>query len=163
MPRSDLTPTLRRNLLAIADDRWAREPGNRIAAAERLKKLGLVEWIFTPYTLGSYGGTSRPALTAKGARAVEAIRGTSHATKKRTPRPIKWSGLPSPPDWDLSTKRPSGTWDIMLNYRDGWVIKPPLYWKTLREEDKIVVGRVDREVARLQAEAMIRADEKWPL
>lgn len=77
------------------------------------------------------------------------------------PRPIKWSGLKSPPDYDILTKRPSGTWDIMHNERDGWVIKPPLYWKTLREEDKIIVGRVDREVARLQAEAMIRVDERW--
>jgi hypothetical protein len=163
MSRSDLTPALRRNLLAIAEDRWANEPGNRIAAAERLKKLGLVTWIFTPYTLGAYGGTSRPALTAEGKRAVEAIRGTSYATKKRSPRPIKWIGLTSPPDYDILTKRPSGTWDIMFSQREGWVIKPPWYWKTLRDADRIVVGHVDREVARLQAEALIRKDERWPL
>lgn len=162
MTSQTLTPTLQRFLLAIADERWAREPGNRIAAADRLKKLGLVQWIFTPYTLGAYGGTSRPALTDEGKRVVEALRGTSHATKKRTPRPIKWIGLKSPPDYDILTKRPSGTWDIMLSQREGWVIKPPWYWKTLRDSDRIVVGRVDRDVARLQAEALIRADERWP-
>ena len=32
-------------------------------------------------------------------------------------------------------------------------VKPPLYWKTL-ERYKIIVGRVDREIARLQAEAL---------
>jgi len=77
------------------------------------------------------------------------------------PRPIRWNGLKSPPDYDILTKRPSGTWDIMWNYRDGWVIKPPLYWKTLDERYKVVVGRVDREIARLQAEALIRTDEGW--
>lgn len=78
------------------------------------------------------------------------------------PRPIKWHDLPSPPDYDLYTKRPAGTWDIMLSQREGWVINPPWYWKTLRDADRIVVGHVDREVARLQAEALIRTDEKWP-
>src|SRR5512135_2469299 len=54
----------------------------------------------------------------------------AHA-KKRSPRPIKWQGLKSPPDYDILTKRPSGTWDIMDSQREGWVIKPPWYWKTL--------------------------------
>lgn len=76
------------------------------------------------------------------------------------PRPIKWSGIKDPSDYDLSTKRPSGTWDVMWNGRDGWVIKPPLYWKTLDERHKVVVGFVDRETARLRAEALIQADEK---
>lgn len=79
------------------------------------------------------------------------------------PHAIKWNGLKSPPDYDISTKRRSGTWDIMHSQREGWVIKPPWYWKTLRDADRIVVGHVDREVARLQAEALIRTDERWPL
>lgn len=79
------------------------------------------------------------------------------------PRPIKWHDLKSPPDYDLYTKRRSGTWDIMHSQREGWVIKPPWYWKTLRDADRIVVGHVDREIARLQAEALIRTDERWPL
>jgi hypothetical protein len=69
-----LTPTLRRFLLAIAEDRWTQESGNRLAAADRLKKLGLVAWIFTPYTLGAYGGTSHPALTPKGQDAIAEMR-----------------------------------------------------------------------------------------
>ena len=79
------------------------------------------------------------------------------------PRPIKWHDLKSPPDYDIYTKRRAGTWDIMHSQREGWVIKPPWYWKTLRDADRIVVGHVDREVARLQAEALIRTDERWPL
>lgn len=79
------------------------------------------------------------------------------------PRPIKWHGLKNPPDYDIYTKRPSGSWDIMHSVRDGWVIKPPWYWKTLRDADKVVVGHVDREVARFQAEVLIRTDERWPL
>lgn len=79
------------------------------------------------------------------------------------PRPIKWGGLKDPPNYDLHTKRPSGHWDVMLSKREGWVINSPLYWKTFRDADRIVVGHVDREVARLQAEALIRTDEKWPL
>lgn len=79
------------------------------------------------------------------------------------PRPIKWHGLKSPPTYDLYTKRPSGGWDIMHSERYGWGIKPPWFWKSLRDADRIVVGHVDREVARLRAEALIRTDEKWPL
>ena len=78
------------------------------------------------------------------------------------PRPIKWNGLKKP-DYDLHAKRPSGDWDIMHSEREGWIIKPPWFWKTLRDADKIVVGHGDREIARLQAEAMIRVEEKWPL
>jgi hypothetical protein len=51
----------------------------------------------------------------------------------------------------------------MHNEREGWVIKPPWYWKSLRDEDRVVVGHVDREIARLRAEAMIRTEERWPL
>lgn len=79
------------------------------------------------------------------------------------PRPIKWSGIKSPPDHDLSTKRPAGYWDVMHNDREGWVIKPPWYYKTMRDADRIVVGHVPREIARLEAEALIRTDERWPL
>jgi hypothetical protein len=74
-------------------------------------------------------------------------------------RSIKWSGLKNP-DYDLHTKRPSGHWDVMYSARDGWVIKSPLYWKTGRNADRIIVGHVNREVARLQAEALIQIDER---
>ncbi len=49
----------------------------------------------------------------------------------------------------------------MHSDREGWVIKPPLYWKTFRDEYRIVAGHVEREVARLMAEALIMTDERW--
>jgi hypothetical protein len=78
------------------------------------------------------------------------------------PRSIKWSGLKDPPNYDLSTKRPSGYWDVVLSQREGWVIYPPWSLKTLRDTGRVVVGHVDRDVARLQAETMIQVEERWP-
>lgn len=77
MTDRELTPTLRRFLLAIAENRWWREPGNRIAAADRLEKLGLARWVFTPYTRGAYSGTRAPALTPKGKRVAAALKKSS--------------------------------------------------------------------------------------
>lgn len=77
MNARELTPTLRRFLMAIAEGRWGRESGNRIAAVDRLAKLGLARWIFTPYTLGAYAGTSSPALTPNGERVVAALKKSS--------------------------------------------------------------------------------------
>jgi hypothetical protein len=73
-------------------------------------------------------------------------------------RSIKWDGLKNP-DYDLVTKRASGYWDVVHGV-DGWVIYTPLYKKTGRDEDRIVVGHVDREVARLRAEELIRKEER---
>jgi hypothetical protein len=74
------------------------------------------------------------------------------------PRPIKWHGLKQA-DYDLYTKRRSGEWHVIHGVY-GWVIWTPLYLKTGRDVDRILVGHVDREVARLRAEELIRKDER---
>lgn len=80
------------------------------------------------------------------------------------PRPIKWHGLSERDkrqcgeDCDLYTKRPSGSWDVIHGVY-GWTILSPTYWKTLRDEYRIVVGHVNREEARLRAEELIHQDE----
>lgn len=74
MTARELTPTLRRFLTAIAEDRWWRESGNRLAAADRLVKLGLARWIFTPYTSGAYAGTRTPTLTPEGERVAATLK-----------------------------------------------------------------------------------------
>lgn len=73
-------------------------------------------------------------------------------------RPVKWNGLKNP-GYDLVTKRRSGYWDVVHGVH-GWVIYTPLYLKTGRDADRIVLGPVDREVARLRAEELIREEER---
>lgn len=63
-----------------------------------------------------------------------------HVTEKVA---VRWSGLDRPGD-DLHVKRADGHWDVVHGV-DGWVI----YTAT---RERIVVGDVERDVARIEAE-----------
>lgn len=77
------------------------------------------------------------------------------------PRPIKWHDLATPEDYDLYCHRNGKTWDIMWSVSEGWVIKSPTYWATLRDEYRYVVGKVPRAEAVKVAEQLIATAERW--
>ena len=73
-------------------------------------------------------------------------------------RKIHWHGIKDGPDYDLYSKRNGKTWDIVHGV-DGWVIYTPCA-AVSRDRERAVVGHVDRDIARLQAEELITMDER---